>query len=92
MSGSEYVKTYKLSEATRVGDQLVQEIKFKRPKGKHIKGLNIMNLTSDDMFTIAGKISDQPSVVFEEIPLRDWLKIQEQIADFLDAGPQTGRS
>jgi len=70
---------------------LVDEIEFKRLKGKHIKGLGA-NVSMEVVFKLAGKSTGYPPSFFDELDASDCAKISEIIGDFLDGGQKIGRT
>jgi len=83
-------KIYKLKHPFTLDDKEITRIEFIRPKGKHIKGINLTSPTMDDMLKLAAKISGQLPRVYDEMDLEDVMAIMEIVGDFLGAGQVTG--
>ena len=72
-------------------DGLVTELEFKRPKGKHLKGLT-SELGLAEIFKIASKITGFTPAFFDEMDGADCLRVSELIGTFLEAGPKTTKT
>lgn len=70
---------------------MIEEIEFSRPKGKHIKGIG-KDVSLSDLFRIAGKVSGYTPGFFDEMDVKDCMKVTDIISDFLDDGQETGRT
>ena len=75
------------------GEQDVLQIELKRPKGKHIKHIGA-SPTQTDLMKVAVKICDidVSPAFFDELDVVDYLAVGEAVADFLDDGPETGKT
>lgn len=75
------------------GEKLIEEIEFRRPKGKHIKKLN-KDVDMDTLIKIAAKVAveDLTPAFFDELDGVDYIAVTEVIGDFLDDGRETGRT
>lgn len=73
-------------------DEQVTTITLKRPKAKHMRGLNIKRLESetDEMFKLVQKLIGEPPAFIDELDFSDIQKIMEVVEDFLSSGPLTG--
>jgi len=72
-------------------DPPVTEITLTRPKGKHLKGIG-KDVDMSALFAIASKISGHVPRFFDEMDCSDCMKVTEVIGDFLDSGPETGKT
>lgn len=73
------------------GKKEVTEVELRRPKGKDIKGIG-KDVSLDDILKIAAKISAYSPRFYDELDAVDVMKISEVVGDFLDSGPQIGRT
>ncbi len=69
------------------------ELKFRRPKAKDIRGVDLENLDMDGVVAICKKIIvGEPPMLVDEIDLADLVPLAELVADFLEGGPTTGKT
>lgn len=87
---SDIIHTQSLKEPVTVGSETVTELKFKKPKAKHLKALRLGNADMSDMLTIVSRLTGQPSTVVEELSWEDALEAVAFVGKFLPAGPETG--
>lgn len=83
-------KTYTLKKPVKYGDKTVTQVTLSEPKMKHLKGINLTSGDPDQLLKLAGKISDQPSQVFDEMSWDDGFAVVEMINDFLPQSLKTG--
>lgn len=72
----------KLDTPVEWGDDIVSEIKLKRPKGRHIKNFGD-DVKVGDMLKLASKVSGVSMGVFEEMESPDCMKVAEAMGDLL---------
>lgn len=83
---------YPFKWKTGDGEQLIEKVELRRPKGKHLKGLT-KNVGMFEMFQIAAKVAVEDYVTpafFDEMDAADCMEVTEVIGDFLDNGRETG--
>lgn len=85
-------KTYILKTPVKYGDKTVTEVHFTEPKMKHLKGIDLSKGDVGDTLKLAGKISDQPSQVFDEMDMADGLAVVEIVNGFLLPHLKTGQT
>lgn len=78
--------TVQLKEPFKYGETQFTELKFKKPKAKHLKGLDINRMSMDDILLLGANLSGEPSPVIGELGMADTFHIVEVIGDFLPAG------
>lgn len=83
--------TYTLKYPIEFGSETITELKFSRPKGKHLKQIG-QNITLGDIMIIASKISGVSPRVLDELDAADYQSVAGIISDFLDNGPENGES
>jgi hypothetical protein len=81
--------TIKLLTPIEVGGELIEEIVMRRPKGKDMKTLGA-NAGTGDLMKLAGRLSGQLPVVFDEMDGYDVAEVLTQVGNFLTSGPTTG--
>lgn len=86
---SKHEVTLKLRYPTEWGKEMIKEITFQRPKGKHLKHLSA-NAKAEDVILIASKISGHTPSFFDELDAYDWQKAIKVVNDFLDDGEKDG--
>lgn len=79
---------YKLKTPVEVEGAKVERLEFKPPKGKHIKKINLQNISMTDLMEVGAKISGQTPKVFDEMYAEDVMACNEIVADFLVPGQQ----
>lgn len=79
---------YKLAVPVEFDGKTYDEIPLARPKGKHLKKIPA-NPNFEDIMQVACKVSGVPNKIFEEMDGFDYVKIGEQMNDFLANGPKT---
>ncbi len=81
---------YQLKEPLKLGDKEVTKVCLSRPKMKHLKGLKLGELSFDQIGLIFGRISDQPTAIWDELSIDDGINISEIIGDFFPQSQKTG--
>jgi hypothetical protein len=82
------IKVLQLSEPVQFGSETITELKFQKPKAKHLKGR-----TSDDMeyqLRIVANLTGQPTVVIDELCLADTMEALKVVGEFLPDSLKTG--
>lgn len=82
---------YPIEWATENGKEEITEVSLRRPRGKDIKGIG-KDVSLDDILKVAAKVSSFTPRFFDELDAVDCMRISEVIGDFLDSGPQTGKT
>lgn len=80
---------YKLKYPLEWGQETINEIEFRRPKGEYLMDLG-KDVKMGQLLALASKCSGQPISIFKEMDGVDALKCCEVIGDFLDSGQKTG--
>jgi hypothetical protein len=84
------MKVYKLIEPIEYDGNLVEEIEIKRPKGKHVKSLDMGNVTKpSEIMSLAHALTDYTDSFFDELDGSDYLGVAGVIGDFLGSGQGT---
>lgn len=81
--------TIKLQTPVEIGNDLIEEITLRRPKGKDMKTLTASAGTGD-LMKLAARLSGQLPVVFDEMDGFDVAEVLGQVGNFLTSGPTTG--
>lgn len=81
---------YKLKYPIDLDGTKIERLEFVRPKGKHLKGIDLMNMKMDDMLKLSAKITGQLPRVYDEMDMTDVMAVLEIVGDFLDVGQPTG--
>lgn len=84
--------TVKLKHRIQFGEEIIEELKFVRPKAKHLKGLDLKAMTSDSMITLMSKITAQFPQALDELDLSDFVFCTEVIESFLDSSAKGGKT
>lgn len=80
-----------LTEPIRYGSEEITRIEFNIPmRGKHIKGINIEAVTTDDLAKVAGRLTGYPPSVIEDLLSPDYLRVIGVVSGFFGAGHETG--
>lgn len=78
--------TIKLEHPIEIGNDLIEEITMRRPKGKDmkacIKGVN--NVA--ESIALAARLSEQLPVVFDEMDGADLTAVLDEVGNFLQRG------
>lgn len=78
--------TIKLEHPIEIGNELIEEITMRRPKGKDmkacIKGVN--NVA--ESIALAARLSEQLPVVFDEMDGADLTAVLDEVGNFLQRG------
>lgn len=80
---------YKLKTPVELNGATVERLEFQPPKGKHIKKINLQNISMTDMMEVGAKISGQVPKLFDEMYAEDVMACNEIVADFLAPGQET---
>jgi len=83
MSADTYT-TYQLKFPVEYGDEVITELKIRRAKGKHLRGLTIDALDSVDVqMGLLASMSGQPPQVIDALDAVDVFAGLEVVGDFL---------
>lgn len=82
--------TITLSEPIEWGDETIEEVTLRRPKGKELKMLS-GDPSMDDLLKIAGKCGGLTPRQIDDMDADDALALAEAVGDFLDSGHQIGK-
>lgn len=80
-------QTITLTHPVEYGDTVVAELKFRRPKGKHIRKLNLPALEAGDMgymMDLAADLCGQPPELFDLLDAEDIGRAVKVTNDFLE--------
>src|SRR4051812_33370559 len=78
-----------LKEPIQIGSQTVSEIRFRPIRGKHLKGLKLVNIeTIDPILTLASRLSGETDLLFDSMGVEDLAAVQEIVTGFLLSGPR----
>lgn len=72
-----------------IGNDFIESITLRRPKGKDMKKLTSASNTGD-LMKMAAVLSNQLPVVFDEMDGFDLTQVLEAVGNFLTSGPTTG--
>ena len=76
--------TYTLQFPVEYGDQVITELKIRRPQGKHLRGLKLGALEDlETMLDLLGSLSGQPPQVIDILDGQDVMAALEVLGDFL---------
>lgn len=78
-----------LTQPIEVGNEYIDTITLRRPKGKDMKGLSAA-MTTGDMMKMAAKLSGNLPVVFDEMDSYDVTQVLQEVGNFFTSGPTTG--
>ena len=84
--------SYTLKHPVVIGTETINELKFGRVKGKHMRPLptDPKLYTMGTMMDLACKVTGQPSIVFDEMDSEDLVEVMEIVGELFGAGPTTG--
>lgn len=63
--------TVKLKEPISFGDERIEELKFIKPKAKHIKSLNLKDMKMSDVLGLMSVLSGQFPQALDELGMHD---------------------
>lgn len=75
--------TVKLKEPITFGEELIEELRFIKPKAKHIKNLNLKEMKMADMIALMGVLSGQFPQALDELGMHDLIFCSGVIESFL---------
>lgn len=86
------VKKYTLKHPVVIGTETITELTFGRVKGKYMRSLpaDPKLYTMDTMLVLAAKVTNQVSLVFDEMDSEDVVEVMEIVGELFGAGPITG--
>lgn len=83
---TEQTVTVKLSMPVEIGNDLIEEIVLRRPKGKDLK-LSIKGKSDfEDSISLAVRLSGQLPVVFDEMDGADLSAVLDEVGNFMKRG------
>lgn len=81
--------TLKLSTPVEFGDELIEQLEFKKPTAGDIENLGT-DAKMKDMLQIGARCARQPYSVIRKLSAQDAIRVVEVVGDFLDSGPAIG--
>jgi hypothetical protein len=78
--------TIKLVEPIEQGNETITEIVLVKPKGKHFKKLPMEPVHVSDLWPFTCAICNQPPSVLDELVLEDFMKLMEEVGNFIPDG------
>lgn len=88
MNRPDRFKTLPLQYPVEFGDTLISELKFRRPRGKELRRLNLGMLDNPDfdfLMNLGADLSAQDPKVFDLMEAEDVISSIELVTDFLHA-------
>ncbi|PCJ57848.1 MAG: hypothetical protein COA65_08880 [Rhodospirillaceae bacterium] len=82
--------TIKLNHPVEHNGETIDEITLRRPKVKDLRKLDAIKGEVEKGVHLVSKLASLPSAVVDEIDAEDFVKISEQVADFLGGSLPTG--
>lgn len=83
---TEQTVTVKLSIPVEIGDDLIEEIVLRRPKGKDLKAAMKGTSAFSDSIALAVRLSGQLPVVFDEMDGADLTAVLDAVGNFMQRG------
>lgn len=85
-------KTLKLKHPIKYGSEEIQELTFKKPKAKDLRGLKIgSTLTMGDIIDLGAKMSGNAPSVLDELEVDDLMEVAEIVGNFIGSSQETGK-
>lgn len=81
---------YHLKHPITSGDEQVKVLKFRRPKAKDFRGMDLNKLDMSAFIVMASRLSGLLPTEIDEIDGEDWTNVLEIIANFISPGRKTG--
>lgn len=75
--------TVKLFEPIEHGSETITELVLKRPKAKHVKGLNLKDMRIADILQVASKLSGTSMSALDELSTEDMNRVVEAVGELL---------
>lgn len=75
-----------LERPVEIGDDLIEEISLRRPKGKDLKACIKGQNNVAESIALAARLSGQLPVVFDEMDAADLTEVLDQVGNFLKRG------
>lgn len=89
----EPIKVIDLEYPIQIGKEEKAQLKImRRPKAKDLKGLNMIQMQSEDVCKLLGRISDFSTPELEELDLMDFNKVGEVMKSFLPSIQEAGKA
>lgn len=79
-------RIYKLKVPVEFEGQRIETLSFVRPKGRHLKNLDLQKMKVGDLMNLGAQITGQRPKFFDELDASDIFAINEIISDFLVPG------
>jgi len=81
---AERYTTYKLEFPVEYGGSVINELKIRRPQGKHLMDFPLMDInTSRPLLELAAELSGQPPQLFSIMEGEDIGRVLNLVSDFL---------
>lgn len=74
------------------GEERIEKVKFRRPKAKDVKGIDLAKMDTDGMIKLMSKCSGQFPQALEELDMLDFNFCGEVFEGFLETGAKTGKT
>lgn len=83
-------KVVKLRYPIEFGSERVEELAFRRPVAKDVRGQKLNDGSMDMILAMAGRLSGQPDHVIDRLDWADLMEVAAVVGGFLGAGQATG--
>lgn len=80
----------KLKSPVQYGQELIAELKIRKPKAKDIRKLP-QSPNTGDILDLAGRLCGQPPSMIDELDLEDTSALLEIVGNFMEPGQTTGK-
>lgn len=81
-----------LHDPIQVGEETVSELKFKKPKAKHLRGLDLGKMNVDDFLKLASNLTAEPPSTLDELSFKDLAEVTGVMNSFLDDFLKDGKT
>lgn len=83
--------TIRLFYPIKFGSDVIEDLVFRRPKGKDMRDVP-SKVAVGDMMKLAARLCGQPPSVMDELEMPDFNRVTEVVGNFLAAGQETGKT
>lgn len=84
--------TIRLRRPVRLGSEVIDELRFRAPKAKDLRGLDLDGGRIDSMLDLAARLSGQTTQAIDELCMEDVREVLELVGGFTGPGLPTGES
>jgi len=90
MSKHKIVATIELEEPVEYGNEVIEKLEIRKPKGRHYRKMPIEPKTAGDVMVVAEELTGQPGPVIDELSFEDAHRLMVELGKLFSGSRTTG--